>query len=118
MLILLSYQRRVAPSLSPAGLVFGFIKAHLKMSAGMLQAILITDFILSGRRMNFDGPLYLGHSYGENNGKSGETKNRKIQEVGEDFMPVAKIRSVGPKRSKSTSSNVTVDASIPRSRGE
>jgi hypothetical protein len=37
--------------------------------------------------------------------KAGESKKRKIQpqEVEEDFIPVASIRSVGLKRSKSTS---------------
>jgi hypothetical protein len=41
----------------------------------------------------------------ENNEKAEESKKRKIQpqEVEEDFIPVASIRSVGLKRSKSTS---------------
>ena len=44
--------------------------------------------------------VHLGRMGRENNESS---ENCKIQEVEEDFIPVANIRSVGLKRSKSTS---------------
>jgi hypothetical protein len=44
--------------------------------------------------------MYISVAWARNNERS---ENREIQEVEEDFIPVANIRSVGLKRSKSTS---------------
>jgi hypothetical protein len=75
----------------------------------------MADRILSPRTINFDGrrsswvrklTMYtLATAGAKITRKAGESKKRKIQpqEVEEDFIPVASIRSVGLKRSKSTS---------------